>query len=110
MNARQRETETEKPPTLFERIEEAVALAQDLAMPPTPAAQAERLRDELVPALLEARLYVEVGRLRRTEVRSGLSRALRSAYRLADADRKYVGLVNRLRVLVEDADIAARER
>ena len=109
MNVCKHEANKEKPPTLFDEIEKAVTLAQDLAMPPTPYSQGARLRDELVPALLEARLYVEVGQVRQTEVRNGLSRALRSAYRLADADRKYVSLVNKLRVLVEDADTAARD-
>ncbi len=97
------------PPSLFEKIEDALQIAQDLAMPPTPEAQGVMLRDELIPALFEARLYVEVGRVREPEVRGGLSRALKTAHSLTDIDHKYGTLVNRLRILIEDAETLARE-
>ncbi len=79
-------------------------------MPPTSYAESTRLRDELIPALYEARSYVEVGRVRQPEVRGGLLRALSATHSLADDDRKYVSLVNRLRVAVEEADALTRER
>tara|TARA_B100000749_G_C18003472_1_gene292255 strand:- start:110 stop:442 length:333 start_codon:yes stop_codon:yes gene_type:complete len=110
MNVHPQKNGKEFIPTLFDCIDDAINLAQDLAMPPTPEMQGSRLREELVPALLESRLYVEIGEIRRIEVRSGLSRALKSAYQLADADRKYSPLVNKLRVLLDDADIVRRER
>jgi hypothetical protein len=92
------------PPTLFERIEEVVRMAQDLSLPPTPYKESGMLSDELVPALYGARTYIEVGQITEPEVHAGISRALRVAYRLADMSRKYNTVVNRLRILLEDAD------
>lgn len=109
MPERFRTEENELPPTLFEQIEEAAQIAQDLAMPPTPTSEGVRLRDELIPALFEARLYVELGRVREPEVRGGLTRALGTAHALTDADQKYGVLVNRIRILLEEADTLARE-
>ena len=110
MNVHQPENSKEFIPTLFDCIDDVISFALDLAMPPTPENQGSLLREDLVPALLESRLYVEIGEIRRIEVRSGLTRALRSAYELADTDRKYSTLVNKLRVLLEDANTVERER
>lgn len=97
-------------PNLFERIEEAVSVAQDLAISRPNGHNEVRVRDELIPSLYQARTYIEVGRFADPEVRGGLSSALSVAYRLADEDRAYNRLVNRLRVLLEDAELLARPK
>ena len=103
------QADEELPPTLFERIEEAVQIAQDLSLPPTAYNESEMLNDELVPALLGARTYIEVGQITEPEVHAGLARALRIAFHLVDMNRKYKTLVNRLRILLEDADRIAHD-
>ncbi len=45
----------ELPPSLFERIEEVVLIAQDLSLPPTPYNESDDLNNELIPALYSAR-------------------------------------------------------
>ncbi len=97
------------PPTLFERIEGIVLMAQDLALPPAPYADIDGINDGLIPALYEARTYIEIGRITEPEVHSGISRALRIAFRLADGNKRYNTLVNRLRILLEDADKVAND-
>ncbi len=97
----------ELPPTLFERIEEVVGIAQDLSLPPTPYNETDDLNNNLIPALFAARTYIEVGQVTAPEVHAGISRALRIAYRLADISRKYNTLLNRLRILLEDSDAIA---
>ena len=94
----------ELPPSLFDRIEEVVRIAQDLSLPPTPYNESDDLNNELIPALYNARTYIEVGQLTAPEVHAGISRGLRVAYRLSETSRKYNTIVNRLRILLEDSD------
>ena len=84
-------------------------MAQDLSLPPTAYNESGILNDELVPALFGSRTYIEVGLITEPEVHAGLTRALRLAFRLADMNRKYNILVNRLRILLEDADRIAHD-
>jgi len=84
-------------------------MAQDLSLPPTAYNESGILNDELVPALYEARTYIEVGQITEPEVHAGLARALRIGFRLADINRKYNTLVNRLRILLEDCDRIAND-
>ena len=77
-------------------------MAQDLSLPPTAYNESGILNDELVPALFGSRTYIEVGLITEPEVHAGLARALRLAFRLADMNRKYNILVNRLRILLEN--------
>ena len=97
------------PPTLFERIEGIVLIAQDLALPPAPYADIDEINDQLIPSLYEARTYIEIGKIIEPEVHAGISRALRIAFRLADGNKRYNALVNRLRILLEDADKIAND-
>ena len=92
------------PPSLFERIEEVVGMAQDLSLPPTPYNESDDLNNELIPALYSARTYIEVGQITAPEVHAGISRGLKVAYRLSEISRKYNTIVNRLRILLDDSD------
>lgn len=94
---------------MFEKIEEAVGIAQEFALPPTPESESVPLREELIPALYSARTYIEVGRISEPEARGGIAQALQTAHKLADGNRKYQRLVTRLRVLLEDLELAKRE-
>ena len=95
-------------PTLVEMLDEAVRLAEELAAPPADRWVADRLRDELIPALYDVRTYVEIGAYGAAEIRLGLSGAAVIASDLLDADPRYGTLYSRLRVLREEAGSAAR--
>lgn len=89
-------------------LEEAVQFAETLAIPPSDRALTTRIGEELIPALYEARTYLEVGRLRSPEIRQGISRASIVASDLADADPAFAPLHSRIRVLQEEASLASR--
>lgn len=89
-------------------LEEAVQFAETLAMPPTDRRMRMRIGDELIPALFDARTYLEVGHVRAPEIKQGITRASRVAYELADSDRSFGPLHSRLRVLLEEAGMASR--
>lgn len=89
-------------------LEEAVQFAETLAIPPADRALTTRIGEELIPALYEARTYLEVGYLRSPEIRQGISRASLVASDLADADPSFGPLHSRLRVLLEEAGQASR--
>ena len=93
---------------LLEDIETTVRLAEELSWPPAAPDLAERIREEVIPGLLGARTYVEVGQVRAPEVREALSAARLAAAEIADRDRSFARLVSRLRTLAEDTDTAAR--
>ena len=101
--------EPEDAPSLLDHLEDALRVAEDMALPPTKRGDAMRIRDELVPPLLEARTYVEVGLLTAPEVRLNLSAAAGVAAMLADRDARLAPLLSRVRVLQEQAGIAGRE-
>ena len=101
--------EPEVTPSLLDHLEDALQIADDMALPPTKRSNAMRIRDELVPALLEARTYVEVGRITAPEVRLNLSAAAGVAAILADHDARLAPLLSRVRVLQEQAGLAGRE-
>jgi hypothetical protein len=89
-------------------LEEAVQYAETLAFPPADHSLRMRIGEELIPALYEARTYLEVGHLRAPEIRQGIVRASLVAYDLADADHSFGPLHSRLRVLLEEAGKATR--
>ena len=90
-------------------LEEAVQFAETLSAPPVDRELAGRIGEELIPALYEARTYLEVGYVASPEVRLGISRASLVASDLADADpRRFGPLHSRLRVLQEEAGLASR--
>jgi len=101
--------EPEETPGLLDHLEDALRVADDMALPPTERRSAMRIRDRLVPALLEARTYVEVGCITAPEVRLNLSAAAAVATSLADYDARLAPLLSRVRVLQEQAGIAGRE-
>ncbi len=102
-------SEEEEAPGLLDHLEETLQVADDMALPPTERRNSKRIRDELVPALLEARTYVEVGRITAPEVRLNLSAAAGVAVSLADLDARLAPLLSRVKVLQEQAGIAGRE-
>ena len=101
--------EPPEPPSLLDHLAETLRVADDMALPPTDRATSKRIRDELVPALLEARTYVEVGRITAPEVRLNLSAAAGVASSLADGEARLAPLLSRVKVLQERAGAAARE-
>ncbi|MEX0761141.1 MAG: hypothetical protein WD208_10760 [Dehalococcoidia bacterium] len=102
-----REPEDER---LMEQLQGAVGMAEEMALPPTERWAARRIGDDLIPALFEARTYIEVGRVAAPEIRLGLTRASLVASDLADVDPRFAPLHSRLKVLQEKANMAARER
>ena len=103
------QSEPEEEPGLLDHLEETLQVADDMALPPTERRNSKRIRDELVPALLDARTYVEVGRITAPEVRLNLAAAADVAAALADSDARLAPLLSRIRVLQEQAGIAGRE-
>jgi hypothetical protein len=95
-------------PGLFYKLETAVAAAEELSTDAGDRWAARRIRDEIVPALYEARTHVEVGQGMASEVRLALSRAAVVAGDLADANPVFAPLLSSLRRLQEDAAHAAR--
>jgi hypothetical protein len=103
------EAAEEEVPGILDYLEEALTVAEDVALPPTPAKTASRIREELVVALLEARTHVEVGRVAAPEVRLSLSQAVNVAAALADGDPRFAPLLSRVTVAKEQAGIVARQ-
>jgi len=99
----------EEEPGLLDHLEETLQIADDMVLPPTERRNSRRIRDDLVPALLDARTYVEVGRITAPEVRLNLSVAASVAADLADRDARLAPLLSRIRVLQEQAGIAGRK-
>lgn len=89
-------------------LEEVVEYAETLAFPPADRRLTKRIGEELIPALYEARTYLEVGHLRAPEIKQGIARASMVASDLLDADRSFGPLHSRLRVLLEEAGMASR--
>ena len=94
-------------PGLFYKIEAAVAFAEEVSSQ-SDRWVARKIGDELVPALLEARTYIEVGQVSAPEIKLALSRAALVASGLADTDPNFAPLFSRLRVLQEDAATVSR--
>jgi hypothetical protein len=94
--------------SLFDKIEETVRVAEDFVRPPSNSWAAALIYDDVLPGLFQARMYIEVRRYQAPEVRDGLFMALQAAHKLTDGDPKYVGLVTRLRILLEEAEFARR--
>lgn len=92
--------------TLFNKIEETVRAAEDFVRPPQHSWAATLIYDDILPGLFQARMYVELRKYQAPEVRDGLFTALQAAHKLTDNDPRYVKLVNRLRILLEEADLA----
>lgn len=105
---RQKKPEFPGPKEVLTLLEEAVEFAETLAFPPTDRRLANRIGEELIPALFEARTYLEVGYVRAPEIRLNISRASLIASDLTDTDRSFASLHSRLRVLQEEASLASR--
>jgi hypothetical protein len=69
---------------------------------------ARAISDKLIPSLYNARTYLEVGQLQSPEVRLGILNARLEAGELADVDPRYAPLYSKIRVLAEEAAIAAK--
>ncbi len=93
--------------SLTDLLDDAVRLAEELAAPPADRWAAARLRDELVPALYDARSYAELSMYGAPEIRLGIAKAARLAGSLLDGDTRYSLLFSRLRILLEAASSAA---
>ena len=89
-------------------LEDAVRFAETMAFPPTERSVRMRIGEELIPALFEARTYLEVGQLAAPEIRHSISRASLVASDLADDNPAFGPLHSRLRVLLEEAGVASR--
>ena len=90
-------------------LEEAVQYAETMAFTRADRQLTRRIGEELIPALYEARTYLEVGHLRAPEIKGGISKASMVAYDLADTDRSFGPLHSKLRVLLEEAGMASRD-
>ncbi|MBI4218870.1 MAG: hypothetical protein HY682_01920 [Chloroflexi bacterium] len=108
MTARSSPGKSDPRSTLFARIEETVRIAEDFVRPPSDSWAAALIYDDVLPGLFQARMYVELGHFRAPEVRDGLFMALQAAHKLTDGDPRYIKLVNRLRILLEEAEFARR--
>ena len=93
---------------LLDMIEEAVGLAEEMTWPPQPIYISNRIRETLIPAIFDARTYIEVGQITAPEIRERLTAARLVAADLAEEDRGFDRLFSRLRAISEEADNAAR--
>lgn len=93
---------------LLELIDEAVRMAEELTWPPQPIYVSNRIRDHLVPALFDARTYIEVGEVSAPAIRERLIAARLVAADLSTEDRGFDRLFSRLRAIAEEADNVAR--
>ncbi len=98
-----------KPP-LFFKLESVVARAEEIAAQSEDRWARKRIGGELIPALYDARTYVEVGHISAPEIRLALSKAALTAGDLADADPKFAPLLSLIRRLMEDASTASRPK
>jgi hypothetical protein len=106
---RQRRPESDaRTASLFDKIDEAVRIAEGFVRPPSDSWAAGLIYDDVLPGLFQARMYVEVRRYQAPEVRDGLFTALQAAHKLTDGDPRYSTLVSRLRILLEEAEFARR--
>lgn len=83
-------------------------MAEELTWSSHPIYINNRIRDELVPALFDARTYIEVGQIAAPAVRERLTAARLVIADLSSEDREFDRLFSRLRAISEDADNAAR--
>jgi hypothetical protein len=95
-------------PEILTTLEEAVQMAEEIAAPPAERWVARTISDKLIPSLYDARTYLEVGQLQSPEVRLGILNARLEAGELADVDPRYAPLYSKIRVLAEEAAIAAK--
>ncbi len=93
---------------LLEAIETALRMAEELTWPPQPIYVSNRIREHLVPALLDARTYIEVGEVTAPTIRERLTAARMVAADLLTEDREFDRLFSRLRAISEEADNVAR--
>ncbi len=93
---------------LLEAIEEVVRMAEELSWPPQPIYVSNRIRDELVPALYDARTYIEVGQVAAPAIRERLLEARLVTADLSSEDKTFERLFSRLRAISENADNAAK--
>jgi hypothetical protein len=93
---------------LLEAIEEVVRMAEELTWPPQPIYVSNRIREDLVPALYDARTYIEVGQLSAPAIRARLMDARLVTADLSSEDKTFERLFSRLRAISENADNAAK--
>jgi len=93
---------------LLEAIEEVVRMAEELTCPPQPIYVSNRIREDLVPALYDARTYIEVGQLSAPAIRARLMDARLVTADLSSEDNTFERLFSPLRAISENADNAAK--
>jgi len=93
---------------LLEAIEEAVQMAEEMSRPPQPIYVGNKIREEVVPALYDARTYIEVGLVAAPAIRDRLRDARMVTAELSAEDKSFDRLLTRLRAISENADNAAK--
>ena len=93
---------------LLDAIEAAVRMAEELSWPPQPIYVSNRIREELIPALYDAKTYIEVGQVSAPVIRQRLNEARLVTADLSTEDKTFERLFNRLRAISEEADNAAK--
>lgn len=93
---------------LIEAIEEAVQMAEEMGSPPQPIYVGNKIREEVVPALYDARTYIEVGQVAAPAIRDRLRDARLATAELSAEDKSFDRLLTRIRTISENADNAAR--
>ena len=93
---------------LLDAIEAAVRMAEELSWPPQPIYVSNRIREEIIPALYDAKTYIEVGQVNEPAIRQRLSDARLVTAALSTEDMTFERLFSRLRAISEEADNAAK--
>ena len=93
---------------LLDAIEAAVRMAEELSWPPQPIYVSNRIREEIIPALYDAKPYIEVGQVNEPAIRQRLSDARLVTAALSTEDMTFERLFSRLRAISEEADNAAK--
>ncbi|MCX8251121.1 MAG: hypothetical protein OTJ98_04620 [Dehalococcoidia bacterium] len=93
---------------LLEAIEDAVQMAEEMSGPPQPIYVGNKIREEVVAALYDARTYIEVGQVAAPAIRDRLRDARLATSELSAEDKSFDRLFSRLRAISENADNAAK--
>ncbi|MFP6679032.1 MAG: hypothetical protein VB824_02595 [Dehalococcoidia bacterium] len=93
---------------LLDAIEMAVRMAEELSWPPQPIYVGNRIREELIPALYDAKTYIEVGQVGAPAIRQRLNEARLVTADLSSEDKTFERLFTRLRAISEEADNVAK--
>ncbi len=88
-------------------IEEVLKITEDLALPPLPSEAAFRINEEVMPALLEARTYIETGFTDAPEVLLAVDKASYAAKSISDTYPAMAYLLSKIRSFQEEVIRAA---